>query len=89
MQSSEINGDQSSGEGAVLPSTLVGDNHPLAQAAPQPANNAPVEIIQGPSGAVEEKPLARLAAGDHTIQFADGRQFMVHVPKAADSSDQT
>jgi hypothetical protein len=45
-----------------------------------------VEIVKDAGGKDAEKPLSQLSVGDHTIQFPDGRQFMVHVPKTGAST---
>ena len=71
---------------ASLPASLSGANHPLA-AVGKPPESSPantsgaVELIAGPNNSVEQKPLAKLAPGDHTIQLESGRQFLVHIPK--------
>ncbi len=59
---------------AVAQTALDGVNHPLSRPAQA------VEIVVDASGHTEQKPLARLSAGDHTIQLEGGRQFLVHVP---------
>jgi len=53
---------------------------PSESKASAPVQGA-VEVVQGSNGQVQDKPLSQLSTGDHTIQFDDGRQFLVHVPK--------
>ncbi len=82
MAQSDLATDSPSGDKSkAIPDSLVGDNHPLALPVPPVPPQAAVEIVAGANGQDEEKPLSKLAVGDHTIQLADGRQFLVHIPK--------
>ncbi len=60
---------------------LAGPVTATPSAAALASGKDPVEIVPGANGQDQEKPLAKLDAGDHTIQLSDGRQFLVHVPK--------
>ena len=53
-----------------------GARHPLAQDADEA-----VEVLPGN----QSRPLGKLGSGDHTIQFKDGREFLVHVPAGAEN----
>lgn len=55
---------------------FVGARHPLAPAEPDA-----VQVLPGN----QTKPIEKLPSGDHTIQFKDGREFLVHVPPGAEN----
>jgi len=69
------------GAGHVTADSSQLDLAHLASAQSAPAKPAAVEVVTLSTGAVEEKPIAKLDAGDHTIRLSDGRQFLVHVPQ--------
>ena len=48
-----------------------------------------VEVVTDSSGKTKEVPLTKdkLSAGDHTIEFENGRQFVVHVPQDAGKAE--
>jgi poly(3-hydroxybutyrate) depolymerase len=61
------------------PDSISGPNHPLAQPTAEASLKGAFEVVAGANGP-EQKPLAKLTAGDHTVELGDGRQFLVHVP---------
>jgi hypothetical protein len=78
---------------------LDGSRHPLAAAAQDARQDsqskeampaaAASEVISTAGGRQQETPLtgSRLAPGDHTIKFRNGREFRVHIPQGEGSRE--